>query len=551
MLQEMRQVQDDSTPPARPPQAGASDRPAQASGAFRELGTRDVVGGYQVLGALGAGGMGTVYAAVHPVIGKKVAIKVLAPSVCTDPEVVERFVQEARSVNHIGHPNIVDVFAFGQLEDGRQYFVMEMLEGETLSDRLRRGKPTLAEAAEILIQVAEALEATHEAQIVHRDLKPANVFLVSQRGRQTVKLLDFGIAKLVCEPQQLPEHTPETRTGVVLGTPGFMSPEQCRGLPVGPAADVYALGAIAYELILGRPPFEAKSSVDLLLQHVGSLPPRPRELWPKVPSRLERLLLDMLAKEAADRPKLQEVRQVLADAAAEQPASPAPPATASLRGPITVRSGSALDGGNTQQGRRARAMLWGLAAMMLVAVVAGFAALRPTQEATPVSNARTAQPPSTEVTAPRPGEPAALPLQPASLVPEPMSGAPTQEPSRSNPDPLEGPALESKVSDAAPAPGRRVGEVPRRRTASGSAPAKQPARLGYVTVNARPWVAVWVDGKKVASETPLRRYPLPVGSHTLRFQNGPADFESKLALEIREETIELFVDVKTGRIHRR
>ena len=198
---------------------------------------------------LGEGGMGAVYSATHPVIGKQAAIKVLSRSLCAEPAAVERFQLEARAVNQIRHPNIVDVFSIGKLHDGRSYFVMEWLQGCTLEARIHSGRMMLGEAAAILEQVCDALEAAHEKQIVHRDLKPENVFLVAVRGnRQLVKLLDFGIAKLA--PGDMLRST-KPRTGVVMGTPAYMSPEQARGKSVDHRTDIYALGGMAYHMVLG------------------------------------------------------------------------------------------------------------------------------------------------------------------------------------------------------------------------------------------------------------------------------------------------------------
>src|SRR5512139_835820 len=171
------------------PEGGASD-PGLAPGTM--------VGEYKVERLVGEGGMGQVYGAVHPVIGKRAAIKVLLPEICRSRQMVERFVMEARSVNQIGHPNIVDVFAFGALPDGRQYMVMEWLKGEALSDRLARGILPLAETCDVLLAISAALDAAHEKGIIHRDLKPHNVFLVDVKGaKQIVKLLDFGLVKLM------------------------------------------------------------------------------------------------------------------------------------------------------------------------------------------------------------------------------------------------------------------------------------------------------------------------------------------------------------------
>src|SRR5262245_42627048 len=176
-----------------------------------------MVGEYRIEGPLGAGGMGRVYSAIHPVIAKRAAIKVLHPELSVNKEAVDRFVQEARSVNQIGHPNIVDIFSFGKLPDGRNYFVMEWLRGESMRDRIKRGQIPLHDAIAILETITLPLEAAHANGIVHRDLKPDNVFLVDIRDdRPQVKLLDFGIAKLMGA-----QGLQRTQTGNMLGTPAY------------------------------------------------------------------------------------------------------------------------------------------------------------------------------------------------------------------------------------------------------------------------------------------------------------------------------------------
>ena len=262
--------------------------------AVRDPRPGEMIGEYRVESLLGEGGMATVFAAVHPLISKRAAIKVLSKRLCADPHAVERFLQEARTVNQIGHPNIVDVFAFGTLPDGRSYFVMEWLPGETLAARLLRGPLDFQTSLEVLCQVCEALEAAHEKRIIHR-------YLVDGRAQAApaVKLLDFGIAKLVDSDVTVPR----TRSGVTMGTAGYMSPEQARGRALDDRTDVYALGAMAYEMLLGRLPFVGESGIDILALHLTEPPPSPRELWPEIPPVLERLLLAMLEKSAARRPR--------------------------------------------------------------------------------------------------------------------------------------------------------------------------------------------------------------------------------------------------------
>jgi serine/threonine protein kinase len=268
-----------------------------------------LVGDFRIERKLGEGGMAQVFAAVHPVVGKRAAIKVISKRLCADQHAVERFVQEARAVHQIGHPNIVDTFGFGTLPDGRCYMLLEWLDGESLGDRLARGPLPLADALEIATQLAEALEAAHQKGIIHRDLKPDNVIVDSSRGRPSVKLVDFGIAKLA----QADVTLPRTRSGAAMGTPGYMSPEQARGKSVDGKTDVYALGAMMFQMVLGRLPFEGESAIDILAKHLAEPPPAPSSLWSGIPPSLDRLILRMMEKSAADRPDLAEVLKVLAN----------------------------------------------------------------------------------------------------------------------------------------------------------------------------------------------------------------------------------------------
>ncbi len=281
-----------------------------------------MVGEYRVVAKLSEGGMGEVYAGVHPLIDKKVAIKVIRPSLGLDDVAVDRFVQEARVVNQIGHPNIVDIFAFGELPDSRAYFVMEWLAGETLAERMIRQRPDLDEALRVLDQIADALDAAHEKGVVHRDLKPENVFVVPTRGgHDRVKLVDFGLAKLAGVGADLRQEV--TEPGLIMGTPAYMSPEQARGKGVGPPTDIYALGCLAFELFVGQLPFEADTTADLIEKHLFEEPPSPCLLWPEVPMALERLLLAMLDKDAERRPTPAEIRETLRELGLERSMPPA------------------------------------------------------------------------------------------------------------------------------------------------------------------------------------------------------------------------------------
>ncbi len=266
------------------------------------------LGEYQLAQKLGQGGMGVVYEAVHPLIGKRAAIKILKKELCDDPGSLERFVDEARVVNQIGHPNIVDVFAFGEMPDGRSYFVMELLKGETLRSRIAKGRLSLDEVRNIIKPLARALQAAHDKGVIHRDLKPDNVFLVDvPDGEPTAKLLDFGIAKLAKNDHRVEK----TATGAIVGTPQYIAPEQAKGYAIDPRADIYALGAILFELLTGRPPFIADNAMEMVAKHLMEAPIRPSAIQRGILPELDDLVLRMLAKSPDARPSLGELIAVI------------------------------------------------------------------------------------------------------------------------------------------------------------------------------------------------------------------------------------------------
>ena len=266
-----------------------------------DLAAGERVGEYEVEGKLGQGAFGTVFKAVHPLIGKVVAIKVLARKFSVDPEMVSRFIAEARAVNQIRHRHIIDIFSFGKLDDGRQYYVMEYLDGEPLDVMLdREQRIPVGDALSILRSIAKALDAAHAKGIAHRDLKAENVFLGRDSdGGLFPKLLDFGIAKLMA-PEDGLKH--KTRTGAPIGTPYYMSPEQCRGKDVDHRTDIYAFGVLVYVMLTGVYPFDADDYMSILMKQITEQPSAPSTHNADLTPAIDDVVSWLMRKDPADRP---------------------------------------------------------------------------------------------------------------------------------------------------------------------------------------------------------------------------------------------------------
>ncbi|HZH04116.1 MAG TPA: serine/threonine-protein kinase [Myxococcaceae bacterium] len=253
----------------------------------------DSVGEYAVLGVIAAGGCGAVYRAEHRMLKRKVAVKVMHLELAGSSEMIQRFVREARAVNLIHHPHIVDIFDFGMMPDGRPFYVMELLEGTSLSQHIERhGRLSPQDALQILEPVCQALQAAHDAGVVHRDLKGGNISVGSGPQGLKVKLLDFGIAKLL-HPE--PDEPGLTTHAHRLGTPSTMAPEQFRGDPVDPRTDVYALGVILYQLLTGQLPFQATTSEEMERSHLHAPAPPPSRVAPISPA-MDAIVLRCLEK---------------------------------------------------------------------------------------------------------------------------------------------------------------------------------------------------------------------------------------------------------------
>jgi serine/threonine-protein kinase len=389
-------------------------------------GTR--IGEYVIEERIGSGGMGYVYRAVQPLIGKQVAIKVLRHQLGESPEDLQRLLTEARAVNSIHHRGIIDIFSFGTLPDGRQYIVMELLRGHSLEEELaRRGRLPAHEVLALLEEILSTLTAAHGAGVIHRDIKPSNVFLVEQPdGTRYVKLLDFGLAKLL----QPYADTPETQSGHMLGTPGYMAPEQIRGRGVTPAVDLYALGVVAFQLLTGQPPFPGTEPYAVVMRQMEEEPPVPSSLEPSVSPALDAFILQLLARKPEHRPASAEaVRQQLGPLRASlsptvtpapRPRLPAPRELAALarRAPMLQKLAAHAHRVPRKARVAAGALLLGLVALG-VGVRAGRSDSAPPTPAEVAAAPPAAAPlPRVISTPPAPARPAIVPAHARSTPPE-------------------------------------------------------------------------------------------------------------------------------------
>jgi serine/threonine protein kinase len=262
---------------------------------------RDLANQFRILEKIGSGGMGSVYKAEQPDMRRFVAVKILHPRYLSRADLVSRFRREARAMSHLQHPNTAKVYLYGQLEDGACYFVMEHLAGKNLAQTVRAEGPMTAERAiPIMVQVCGALGEAHQQGIIHRDLKPANVMILDEpAGRDFVKVLDFGVAKLT-DPELA---AVQTRTGVNVGTPEYMAPEQCEGQDLDGRVDVYGVGVLLYQLVVGKPPFEGSDEYEVLSKHMHERPVPPSEANPGagVPTMVDAVILQALEKDREHR----------------------------------------------------------------------------------------------------------------------------------------------------------------------------------------------------------------------------------------------------------
>jgi serine/threonine protein kinase len=276
---------------------------------FTNVQPGSTVGEYEITGVLGHGGMTQVFSGIHPIIGKRVALKILHAQFSKDDSLLGRFVQEAQAVNQVGSDRIVDIFGFGHLPDGRAYLVMNQVDGQPLSDLIELGGPlATTQAHSIFLDVANALAAAHSVGIIHRDVKPSNIMVQTDSyGSFRAKVLDFGVAKLL----RTDAHAPGVNTaqGTMIGTPLFMSPEQVKGQAVDARSDAYALGVTMFQALTGDIPFDVNYDMDIAIAHVEQTPRVPSSLRPNLSPEWDQLILECLEKDPARRPQSMAVVQ--------------------------------------------------------------------------------------------------------------------------------------------------------------------------------------------------------------------------------------------------
>lgn len=306
-----------------------------------------IAGRFRIERKIGTGGMGTVYRATHLGLERPVAVKIIKTEFAADRDVADRFLREARTMAKLRHPNAAMIFDAGNLPDGRHFIIMEFVEGLTLSEALaREGSFSPERAVGIALQICDVLEEAHDLGIIHRDLKPSNIML-SERG---VRVLDFGVAKVLASSTEVTATHASTGTGQIVGTPRYMSPEQCLGQRVGARSDLYSLGVLLYEMLAGRPPFIDTMPSAVLVKQATATPPPLFQVCKNVPRPLAVAVHSLLAKRSDDRPRTAAIARAMLAKSLTRPDRDLPEveplsstvATVGARANLLLRAGAPL-----------------------------------------------------------------------------------------------------------------------------------------------------------------------------------------------------------------
>ena len=463
-------------PPEKVPQVKKGPDDEEIDPEVQRLEGKIVAVRYKVIRKIGEGGMGSVFLAEHVTIAKKVALKVLHQEYTRKPIIKERFLQEAKAAAKIGHENIVDIIDFGSTPNGSLFFAMEFLEGEDLSRVLQMEGPFNWDRAKpILLQLCRALGAAHSSGIIHRDLKPENIFLEEREGRKDfIKVLDFGIAKVGLEEGA----TRLTRTGMVFGTPQYMSPEQALGKKPDNRVDIYSAGIIMYEMLTGQVPFTADSFMGILTKHVSERPVSPSVAAPDadIHPKVENIILKAMAKSPEDR--FQSMAEMAVAISRTEGRAKRPTAESAMKSSVQATKIGYADSEPVRQDTpyemtisqdilasailKSRRWMFVVGAVLILALVSVIVVLA-LRTATPAPATTAATPtPAVKVAAPTPAA-----KEPAAATPAPV--AKTADPAPAAPAAI-------AVPSPSPAPGADVLRPTRRRPRARTRPARRKPR---------------------------------------------------------------------------
>ncbi len=459
-----------------------------------------MVGRFRVERKIGQGGMGSVYSLLQPAIHKRMALKLLHEQYAAQQDIVQRFFGEAKAVNLIGHPNIVDISDFSHLPDGRPFIIMEFLEGQNLEDYLEeRGALSARETLYLLKQICSALGAAHAKSIVHRDIKPENFFVTkSHDGENFIKVLDFGIAKLKTD-QSGPANHMQTQAGIVLGTPTYMSPEQAEGntQDADHRTDIYSLGIVLYQMLTGVPPFAGKSFAELIIKHLQHDPPALGDSRADLAPAWDGLIRKALAKKPDNR------FQSMADLYE---------AAVAAEGQAVSVGVFAQEHASTPSPARTK-LLWLAMPTSVVVAVAIFFATRGEGERPERKGPTLASDAAPGGNGIAPGTPG---LPPRQLASDARVTAQVQPPS----------------ADAAPAQVVPIDAAPDAKPSAAPQVVKKNRGEGRLRVAADPWAKIFVDGKAYG-QTP-KELTLSAGPHKVRLVNNVTGAKSYRKVTIRK-----------------